>query len=90
VGVADGDTITLLDSGAQQHKIRLDRGALYWRGRPARTSVNASPTVLRRSAHDSRPAWLARPSPYDSCIHYISPVCAGASAAEKRSLNSEL
>jgi len=48
--------------------------------RPARTSVNASPKPLQIPAHDSRPVWIATPSPYDSFIHDILPVLTGASA----------
>jgi site-specific DNA recombinase len=43
-------------------------------GRPARTPVNASTTRLPVPPHDSGPVWLAMPSPYDSFIHYTSPV----------------
>jgi len=48
--------------------------------RPARTFVNASPKPLQIPAHDSRPVWIATPSPYDSFIHDILPVLTGASA----------
>jgi hypothetical protein len=42
---------------------------------PARTSpVNASLTPSRAPAHDSGPAWLATPSPYDSLIHCTAAV----------------
>ena len=41
---------------------------------PARSPVNASATPLRTSPHDSEPVWIASPSPYDSFIHYTSPV----------------
>ena len=37
--------------------------------RPARTPVNASPPLLRATAHDSGPPWVANPSTYDSFIH---------------------
>ena len=37
--------------------------------RPARTPVNASPPLLRATAHDSGPPWVAIPSTYDSLIH---------------------
>ncbi len=46
--------------------------------RPDRTPVNASPQALRPETHDSGPAWLARPSPYDSFIHDTLPVFTGA------------
>ena len=46
--------------------------------RPTCASVNASPRTLPPSAHDSRPEWLARPSPYDSFIRYSMPVYPGA------------
>ena len=42
--------------------------------RPAHTSVNASPMLLRAPAHDSRPVWVATPSPYDSFIRCSLPV----------------
>ena len=42
--------------------------------RPARSPVNASRPLLRVSAHDSGPVWVAGPSPCDSFIHYTSPV----------------
>ena len=38
--------------------------------RPARTPVNASPTPLRTTPHDSGPLWAANPLPCDSFIHY--------------------
>ena len=41
---------------------------------PVRTPVNASPSSLRTPAHDSGPAWLARPSLYAISIHNTSPV----------------
>ena len=37
--------------------------------RPARTPVNASPSLLRATAHDSGPPWVASPLTYDSFIH---------------------
>ena len=46
--------------------------------RPARSPVNASPSLSRPKAHDSGPMWLAMPSLYDSFIHYTSPVLTGA------------
>ena len=46
--------------------------------RPARTSVNASRQTSRPTTHDSRPVWLASPSPYDSFIRYTSPAYPGA------------
>ena len=46
--------------------------------RPTCASVNASPRTLPPPAHDSRPEWLARPSPYDSFIRYSMPVYPGA------------
>ena len=42
--------------------------------RPARAPVNASPRSSRAAPHDSGSVWLAKPSPYDSFIHYTSPV----------------
>jgi hypothetical protein len=42
---------------------------------PALPPVNASlPRLPARSAHDSGPAWVASPSPYETSIHYTSPV----------------
>jgi hypothetical protein len=41
---------------------------------PAPPPANASPALLRATAHDSGPVWVATPLPYDSFIHYISPV----------------
>ena len=48
--------------------------------RPARTSVDASARPSRGGSHDSRPAWFATPSPYDSSIHSTMPVFTGARA----------
>jgi|SRR6266850_1774394 len=42
--------------------------------RPARTPVNASPLPSRATTHDSGPVRVANPLPYDSFIHYTSPV----------------
>jgi len=42
--------------------------------RAARTPVNASPTSLRTTTHNSGPSWAANPSTYDSFIHNTSPV----------------
>ena len=42
--------------------------------RPARAPVNASTRSLQAAPHDSGSAWVATPSPYDSFIHYTSPV----------------
>src|SRR6266851_3889349 len=42
--------------------------------RPARTPTNASWPALRLTPHSSGPAWIASPSPYDSCIRYTSPL----------------
>ena len=42
--------------------------------RPARTPVNASTPPSRATPHDSGPVWVANPSPYESFIHYTSPV----------------
>ena len=41
---------------------------------PARTPVYASPRPYGSSRQDSGPSWLARPSTYDSFIHYTLPV----------------
>ena len=42
--------------------------------RPARSPVNASTPPLRAAPHDSGPVWVASSLPYDSFIHYTSPV----------------
>jgi hypothetical protein len=42
--------------------------------RPACTPVNASTLPSRAAPHDSGSAWVASPSPYDSFIHFTSPV----------------
>ena len=42
--------------------------------RPARAPVNASTRPLQTAPHDSGSVWVASPSPYDSFIHYTSPV----------------
>jgi hypothetical protein len=57
--------------------------------RPARTSVNASMTPSRTPPHDSRPLWLAKPSTYDSFIHYTLPVYPGAQRIDHEQLNLE-
>ena len=46
--------------------------------RPAHSPVNASPPTSRSTAHDSGPAWVASPSPYETSIRYTSPVLTGA------------
>ena len=58
-----------------QGRRRLPEGVISrLNTRPARSPVNASPRPLRAAAHDSRSAWLARPSPYGTCIRCTSPV----------------
>ena len=47
---------------------------------PVVSPVNASSMALRPCPHDSEPAWLAVPSPYDSFIRDILPDDACASA----------
>ncbi len=42
--------------------------------RPACTPVDASAPPSRDSPHDSGPAWIAIPSPYDSFNHFTMPV----------------
>ena len=42
--------------------------------RPARAPVNASTPPSQAAPHDSGSVWVASPSPYDSFIHYTSPV----------------
>ena len=41
---------------------------------PARTPANASPSSSRTRTHDSGPAWVASPSPYETFIHNTLPV----------------
>ena len=52
-------------------KLGIFRGSIAW---PAVPPVYASYMALRPYSQDSEPVWLARPSPYDSCIRYTSPV----------------
>ena len=42
--------------------------------RPAPSPVNASQPPSRATPHDSEPAWFAKPSLYETFIHYTSPV----------------
>src|SRR5580692_6729922 len=42
--------------------------------RPAPSPVNASAPPSRATPHDSEPAWFAKPSLYETFIHYTSPV----------------
>jgi hypothetical protein len=49
--------------------------------RPARAPVNASTPPSQVAPHDSGSVWVANPSPYDSFIHYTSPVYPGAQGA---------
>ena len=46
--------------------------------RPIRSPVHASSPPSRAAPQDSGPVWVANPSPYDSFIHYTSPVLTGA------------
>jgi len=46
--------------------------------RPAGAPVNASMAALRLIMHDSGSGWFAKPSLYDSFIHYPTPVYPGA------------
>ena len=46
--------------------------------RPAGAPVNASMAALRLTMHDSGSGWFAKPSLYDSFIHYPTPVHPGA------------
>ena len=41
-------------------------------------AVNASMAALRLATHDSGSGWFATPFPYDSFIHYSTPVYPGA------------
>jgi len=52
-------------------KLGVFRGSITW---PVVPPVYASYPALRPCPQDSEPAWLARPSPYDSFIRYILPV----------------
>ena len=60
-----------LCQGVSVLKLGVFRGSITW---PVVPPVNASYPDLRPCPHDSEPVWLARPSPYDSFIRYISPV----------------
>src|SRR5208337_2617621 len=51
-------------------KLGVFRGSITW---PVVFPVYASYPALRPCPQDSEPAWLARPSPYDSFIRYILP-----------------
>ncbi len=51
-------------------KLGVFRGSITW---PIVPPVYASYTALRPCPQDSEPAWLARPSPYDSFIRCILP-----------------
>ena len=51
-------------------KFGVFRGSIAW---PVVPPVYASYMTLRSCPQDSEPAWLARPSPYDSFIRYILP-----------------
>ncbi len=51
---------------------------------PKRTPVNASQWPLRTTTHDSRPEWIATPSPYGSFIHNTSPVLTAPAGCLKR------
>jgi hypothetical protein len=42
--------------------------------RPAPSPVNASQPPSRAAPHDSEPVWFAKPSLYETFIHYTSPV----------------
>jgi hypothetical protein len=42
--------------------------------RPVLSPVNASTSPSRAPPHDSGPLWFARPSTYETFIHYTSPV----------------
>lgn len=53
-------------------KLGVFRGSITW---PVVPPVYASYLTLRSCPQDSEPVWLARPSPYDSFIRYILPVC---------------
>jgi len=51
-------------------KLGVFRGSITW---PVVPPVYASYPALRPCPQDSEPAWLARPSPYDSFIRCILP-----------------
>src|SRR5262249_4050969 len=40
---------------------------------PTHTPTNASPPASRLTTHSSGPAWIATPSPYETCIRYTAP-----------------
>src|SRR5215472_15558295 len=46
--------------------------------RPVRPPVNASTPPSRVTPHDSGPLWFAKPSTYETFIHYTLPVLTGA------------
>jgi hypothetical protein len=52
----------------------LDKSISGLNGWPTRTSVNISRHTSRQVAHDSRPAWIANPSPQKTFTSYPSPV----------------
>ena len=70
----DGCDLPLLLTGSASRTESISR----LNTQPARTPVNASPSLLRAPPHDSGPSWLARPLTYDSFIQYNLPVYPGA------------
>jgi|SRR5581483_577881 len=66
----------LLTASAPRRARGVGHGAVISRlnTRPAFPPVNASPSPLRATTHDSGPMWVATPSPYDSFIRCTAPV----------------
>src|ERR687898_1848918 len=61
------------------HRLRDGGSISRLNGWPARTPVNASPSPLRPTVHDSEPVWIATPSLYETFIHNTLPAFTGAS-----------
>ena len=60
------------------HRLRDGGSISRLNGWPARTPVNASPSPLRTTVHDSEPVWVANPSLYETFIHNTLPTFIGA------------
>jgi hypothetical protein len=50
---------------------------------PVRTPINASAPASPLMPHDSRPVWLAKPSPQGFCIPTTLPILIGASQFQR-------
>jgi hypothetical protein len=53
---------------------RVQRVAVHGHTRPAPSPVNASTPPSRAAPHVSGTIWIAIPLPYETFIHYTSPV----------------